>query len=295
VKTSKPDKHPPFLLRAILPNDSSALLLFSERMDSLSISSAKLYSVNGGVLHPLMVNPAEPDYAEILLTYPGRFQPSAVYTVSVLNSMKDCAGNSLEGNSFVSFAIPQVPSSRDLIINEILFNPVSDESEFIELYNRSDKVLDLADFSIALADKHTGDLTRRILLNKHPFLMFPDSYVIITGDAVNLPDNTFTAYRQVLVEESDLFSLPDEEGIIVLSNNLLHTIDEFHYNQSMHADLLALTEGVSLERIDCNVPASSPENWHSASTVAGSALPAEATHRLLFRLIPRTKSPLCRK
>ena len=270
---NNPDKLSPLLLRAILPSDSTVELLFNERMDSASMNSPWLYSANGGLLHPSMVNPVEPDYTAIWLFYPQQFQPSARYSVTVLNSLKDCAGNAIAKNAFTDFAIPQTPACFDLVINEILFNPLSGKSEFIELYNRSTKVLNLADFSIALAEARSGDITRIVSMHQNPFLLFPGSYVVVTSKAKNLPNDCYFTYPSVIVEQSNLFALPDEEGIIVLTDNLSQTIDEFHYCASMHAEFLNNTEGVSLERINSNIPSNLPGNWHSASTAAGYSTP----------------------
>lgn len=273
VKDFNPDRQSPRLLRATLPNDSSVMLLFNERMDSLSANSPLLYSADGGLLHPLQVIPKAPDYSSVMLTYPKRFQPYVMHTITVLNTLKDCVGNTLTPNSLARFARPRIPESFDVIFNEVLFDAVSGTSEFIELYNRSSKVLDLADFSISLADKHTGDITRRILLQDHPFLLFPDGYAVITRDASKLHDSKDPWVQQVILEEDGLFSLPDEEGILVLVYDQSLTMDEFHYYRSMQDELLAAPEGVSLERVDSGKPASSTMNWHSASTAAGYSTP----------------------
>jgi hypothetical protein len=299
VKTGNPDKLPPSLLRATLPSDSSVMLLFNESMDSSSLNSPWLYSASEGLLHPLAANPAGPDYSAVLLTFPLRFQPAVRYTVTVLNSLKDCVGNALAGNSAADFAIPQTPSTFDLIINEILFDPVSGKSEFIELYNRSSKVLDLSDFTIALADLNTGEIVKMVPLNKNPFLIFPAGYVVITREAKSLPDNGYLHYSPVFVELSDLFTLPDEEGIIVLSDHALHTMDEFRYHQSMHAGLFDRKEGISLERIDCDLPTNMPENWQSAATSAGYSTPGRQNSQAVHQehtgeeiiLQPETFSP----
>jgi hypothetical protein len=273
VKGLNPDVQSPRLLRATLPNDSSVVLLFNERMDSLSLNSPSLYSADMGLLHPLQVIPVGPDYSSVMLTYSRRFQPYTIHSITVLNTLKDCVGNTLTPNSLVRFAIPQIPEGFDVIFNEVLFNAISGTSEFIELYNRSSKVLDLEDFSISLADRHTGDIIRRVFLQDHPFLLFPDGYAVITRDAAKLRDNKDEWVQQAILEKDELFSLPDEEGILVLSYHQSLTMDEFHYYRSMQEELLVGVEGVSLERVNSDKPASSTTNWHSASTAAGYSTP----------------------
>jgi len=103
--------------------------------------------------------------------------------------------------------------------------------------------------------------------------LFPGNYIVITDHAISLPENCIRQYPASIVEISDLFALPDEEGILVLFNDFSRTIDEVHYAASMHTEFLQDAEGVSLERTDFDKPAGSPQNWHSASTASGYSTP----------------------
>jgi hypothetical protein len=282
VKASNPDVLPPCLLRAVLPSDSSVLLIFSERMDSASMNSPWLYSASDDLLHPSVADPVGPDYTAILLSYSLPFEYSQSYTLTVLNSLKDCAGNSLCNNAITSFAIPETPSFFDIVINEVLPEPHPGNSEFIEFYNRSTKVMDLSDFSIGLADAETQQLTYTFSLKNHPFLLFPGGYLVITRQANKLPSSCFLNFPQAIVEQNNLFSLPNEEGIIMLMDTLSGIIDQFHYSSSMHAQLLTNPIGVSLERTDPEQPTNDPENWHSASATSGYCTPGEQNSQMVI-------------
>ncbi len=285
----RPDVLSPLLMRATLPSDSSVLLHFSERMDSSSINSTWLYSVDKGHMHPFAVDPVEPDYSAVLLTYPVPFQSSTSYALTALNTLKDCTGNSIAPDAVVHFAISGIPEKEDVIINEILFNPRSGNSEFIELYNRSKKAIRLEELTIALADLRSGDVRRSVSLQNYPYLLLPGNYVVITDLAMNLPENSMARYPASIVEITDLFALPDEEGILVLYDSLSQTIDEFHYVASMHTELLHDAEGVSLERTDFDKPAGSLQNWHSASTASGYSTPGRMNSQAIHEDLPSEK------
>jgi hypothetical protein len=273
VYAHNPDNQPPIILRATLPTDSTVLVHFSEPMDCSSVSSPWLYSVNNGLLHPKAVYPVEPDFATTVLKYSAPFKPECHYTLTLLHSLKDCAGNSISGNAVADFAISQSPESFDVVINEILFNTADSISEFIELYNRSEKVIDLSVFSIALADNQTGIIKKTVHFDKNPFILFPGSYVVLTNNTKRLPPGSYMHNPSVMVEQPNLFSLPDEEGFVVLLDTAFQTIDEFHYFEFMQSDLLSEPTGVSLERINPDNLSNDPENWHSASTTSGYATP----------------------
>ncbi|MBK7438466.1 MAG: lamin tail domain-containing protein [Saprospiraceae bacterium] len=68
-----------------------------------------------------------------------------IYTLTM--SPQDCDGLPTD---IVSTAIARVesPQKNDLVINEILFNPVSGGSDYVELYNRSSKIFSLKDLII---------------------------------------------------------------------------------------------------------------------------------------------------
>ena len=65
-----------------------------------------------------------------------------VYKIT-LNNVSDCSSNTIGALNSTQFGIPQNLVTNDLVINEILFNPKTGGYDFIELYNRSNKIIDL--------------------------------------------------------------------------------------------------------------------------------------------------------
>jgi hypothetical protein len=281
VTSSNPDQIQPQLLRASLPSDSSLMLYFSEPMDLSGLASVNSYSVNHNILHPSAVKPTEPDFSSTLLTFAIPFNPTFLYTVNVLSELTDCAGNALTGPLFANFAAPQTPSAFDVVINEVLFDAADNTSEFIELYNRSDKTIDLSSLTLSLAECRTGIIEKTISFAKSPYLLFPGHLVVITKQGRELHQNIYFSDRSVIIEQPAMFILPNEEGLIVLSDTAFQTIDEFHYNSSMHDALLRATQGVSLERVHPDNPSDDPENWHSASTTSGYSTPGLKNSQLI--------------
>jgi gliding motility-associated-like protein len=273
VMGNNADTKHPFILRATLPSDSSVMLHFSESMDSSSISSCWLYSANNDLLHPVSVDPVEPEYIQTELIYHPTFKPGLKYTVFIQNTLKDCSGNSMLNSQKADFAVPVTPVFFDVVINEILYHAAEGMSEFIELFNRSEKVLDLSVFSIGLIDANTGITKKIISMDDNPYLFFPDHYVVLTRNAKNLPRNCIDLYPSAIVEKPDLFILPDDGGIIVLMDKSSQCIDEFSYSDYMHEEMLTSTDGVSLERVNADEPSDDLRNWHSAATTAGYSTP----------------------
>ena len=268
-----PDVYAPVLVRATLPADSMLLLHFSEPMECTSLMSIEAYSANQGLYHPAEIYPVEPEFRTALLKYPEPFRSGLHYAVSVMNSLRDCVGNSLQGNAMAEFALAEQPSAGDVIFNEIMISPSEGVSEFIEFFNRSDKVIDFSSFQLSLSDEISGTIKKTVSFKNNPFILFPERYVVITKDARDLLQTNNGRYISVLFEIPELFHLPDEGAMLVLSDTSSRIIDELIYSSAMHDNQLRDIHGVSLERIDSERPASDVLNWHSASTSSGYATP----------------------
>jgi hypothetical protein len=261
-----PDELPPKVLRATVPNDTTVRLLFSESMDSASISSRWLYSANHDLLHPDFVDPDEPDYTSVLLSYPAAFSKNLIYSMAVLQTLSDCAGNQLLQNQAVNFGLADVPDTFDLSINEVLFDASSETTEFIELFNRSERIIDLASLSLQFRDLTTGEVAHSVSLHNNPYLLLPGHFVVIAKEAESLSQHCHPPDPSAILELPGLFMLPNQGGTIILKDSYNQTIDEFTYSEELHDPVLTFTCNISLERIDTEKPANDPENWHSAST-----------------------------
>jgi hypothetical protein len=273
VNAENPDFEKPELLRASLNADSSVMLYFSEDMDSASLMDPLNYYGSRGLLHPAKADPVEPAFAQVNLFFKAPLNYTLTYSVTVLNSLKDCAGNYLKNNAQADFAIPQPADSFDVAINELLFDTPPGMSEFIELFNRSEKVIDLSGFSIASCNVNTDSVMRRIFLKETSFLLFPEQYAVLTRRADQLPDVKSLLDFSNVIEQPSLFALPDKEGQITLFNAKDQIIDRFCYNPSMHSVFIKAEEGISLERINADRPTNEPDNWYSAAYDKGYSTP----------------------
>lgn len=273
VNAGNPDIQKPELLRASLGQDSSVILYFSEDMDSISLMDPLNYYASQGLFHPVKADPIGPAFSTASLFFPGSLNSALTYSVTVLTSLKDCVGNSLQNNATADFGIPQESDSFDVVINELLFDTPPGVSEFIELYNRSEKVIDLNGFSVASCNISTDSMMRKTSLHEMPFLLFPDQFAVLTRQSDLLPDKDNRPDLSGVIELPSLFIFPDKEGEIVILNSRNQVMDRFYYNPSMHSVFIKEKEGISLERINANMPTNDWDNWSSASFAKGYSTP----------------------
>jgi len=184
------------------------------------------------------------------------------------------------------------------VINEILFDASDGESEFIELYNRSAKTIDLSEFTLALCDPISDSIIRQTTLKSYAFLLFPHDYVVLTRNADHLSNPAKRLDLSHVVEQPALFTLPDKDGEIALLDPHNLIIDRFRYSWRMHSAFLSKTEGISLERLEADRSTNDINNWCSASSLSGYATPGYENSQLLManqekeiQVIPAVFSP----
>lgn len=164
--------------------------------------------------------------------------------------------------------------AQELIINEVLFNPIKDGFDYVELYNNGNDTTNLQEFLIANRNA-TNDLANLKICSKEEALLAPACFAVLCGNTKWLlqqyivPENAF-------VIQCALPSFPDDEGsIIIASKTDTLIIDELNYSEKWHFELIDEDEGVSLERINYNIATNDQQNWTSASSASNFASPGK--------------------
>lgn len=159
-----------------------------------------------------------------------------------------------------------------LSLNEILFDPVPLSCDYIEIVNRSEYPVNLAE--ISLCNRNTrGELGSPKALSRDKYILEPGAYCLLTSDLESLSrEFSLDSTLQYLIIKS-MPSMPNEKGCVVLLDRAGNIIDEFSYTSSMHHSLLSNKEGVALEKIHPDLPSADPGSWLSASADAGYGTP----------------------
>lgn len=280
VYDSNPDLDAPELIRISVIDENSIQLFFNETLDSLSAMQTGIYSVDQSIGNPVSVQFNATDFKSLILEFTTSFSTSLVYVLDINGGITDCVGNEIDDKNSGSFAIPVSPEENDLVINEILFNPLPDGSDFIEIYNRSEKTFDLKDLRISSFNIEKGEYSDIEHIVNEGYLIFPGDYLVLTENSEFTKEQYYTSHPEGFIE-MDLPSFNDDNGMIILIDKSLNIIDKLAYDENMHFPLLATDEGVSLERINYNRPADDETNWHSASELVGFATPAYENSQFL--------------
>ena len=254
----------PKVARVSMLDDNMVLLWFDQQMNRTSLAEAAHYQVEELGLYPVEVvcNPVNLTSVELLFDF--SFQEGELYTL-LLNGLENCSGHLIKTNTRVRFGIPNTILPGEVLINEILFDPISPGVDYVELYNHSDKTFDLSELKLGVIRESFPNPTDTVLkaITEDSRLFLPQSYLLLSTDA-------YTVGRQYDCDipdfvDMDAFpSYPNSGGIALLMSREGMVVDRMSFSEKMHYPLLKETKGVALERVSWDVPSEQADNWHSA-------------------------------
>jgi len=185
------------------------------------------------------------------------------------NDIPDTAQN-LSGPMQMQFEYikKSLPQPGDIVINEVLFDPTSGDSPFIELYNTSAKFIYSND--IVLSIENDNVISEIPDLKDH--LIHPDAFIVFTTDRFSTIFS-YPSSNSSSIFEIDLPSISRDFGSMILQTRSGSVIDSVFYHKNFHHALLDDPRGVSLERINPESQARSAFEWNSASQQSGWATP----------------------
>lgn len=259
----------PELLHSFCPDSTHILLYFTKPVDSAAAESISRYTISNSI-RILRAVTIPPLYTNVLLQTETILDTQTVYQVTV-QGMPDCKGQ-YGADAVISAGMSKKAGAGDLVINEILFNPVTNGYDYVEFYNKSRKVLDVAGLFIAGMNS-SGAISGINQLSSYSFSLFPGEYLVATADPAGLRGHFMVKFPDRIQVISSMPSLPDDEGAALLLDNQGSILDEIHYKDDWHFALIRDPEGVSLERLDPSGSSQDAGNWHSAASTAGYGTP----------------------
>lgn len=141
----------------------------------------------------------------------------------------------------------------DLVVNEIMYSPTSSEPEWIEIYNKSSKQINLNGYQLVNSSSKSKVVSKSIILN-------PEEYFVITRDS-----SMYQTYPKLSKFSVATFaSLGNTKDKVVILDSLDRTIDSLEYKNTWGGAI-----GKSLERIDWVHTSTDSTNWKTSSNELG--------------------------
>lgn len=269
---NNPDSQNPVIQFVEIQNDSSVWIQFSEGIRNLDQLKSENFTTHPTelVVDSLAYDPVFCNRLFLRVNKP--FPRYPLTTIVPKMVFTDFAGNASVPYFPLLVGASSEAQAGDLVINELMFNPVSGGTDFVEVFNRSQKVLRLSDLYIsAVTADGVPEKLYPASLKRIPVI--PGSHWILVPNAIILEKFHQLRAPWIVSETSGFPSMPDDFGRVAITNSKGTVIDRVDYDQNWHFSLLSSQDGVSLERIHPDGPSQSSQNWHSAAYTSQFATP----------------------
>ncbi|HCA42752.1 MAG TPA: hypothetical protein DEP28_05810 [Bacteroidetes bacterium] len=157
-------------------------------------------------------------------------------------------------------------SKGDVVINEIMYDPLTGNAEWIELYNPKNFAIKLTGWKFNESNSFIN------VSDTCEFNFTPGSYLVISSDSTiynRFPDLRNLSANQKLVISTSSFSLSNDGEPLKIYDAKNNLIDSVYYKSNWQNPNLASTKGFSLERINPLFPSNEASNWSSSTDILG--------------------------
>ena len=251
--------------------DKSIRLHFNTDRTFLPHFEGEYFRINPGNIIPITAS-WDDNTGQLVLGLDHELKAQEAYTLST-QELAIC-GIMLQIEDYLIFNQPKV-QYNDVVINEILFNPQAEGSDFVEVFNRTSLPINLQGWQLG----------NRILSEK-PLLLPPQEFLVLTAERNKIIHTHANAIAARVHEMASIPSYANQQGIVTLFSPQ-GLVDSLYYHASMHAPLINNPKGISLERQSYDEDSNLPGNFKSAATLIGGSTPG-------FRNSTATDS-LCKK
>lgn len=227
---------------------------FSEPILSTQLADSLHYILHGSYLSVDAVNP---DIPSVELSVANSFISGKSYTFKI-TGLNDWCGNSLK-DTLLSFVFNSI-APNDLVFTEVMIDKTPSEGlpeqEYIEIYNRSGKTIELENWKLWVGGK-TKLLTR--------YEMKPKSYLVLCSENAALELQPFGN----VLGMPGFPSLPNEYAALQLLDTLDQKVCELYYSNTWYHDSEKDNGGWSLEIIDIERTCGPIYNWKASESNMG--------------------------
>ncbi|MGB0404536.1 MAG: lamin tail domain-containing protein, partial [Salibacteraceae bacterium] len=260
VKTLNPSESGPNLLRAEVVNDSVIELFFDQVVLYSDWGVVKFEFSNGLSENRILEIRSQSVLIELSSTLIERI----IYKVEI-SGLVNCSGLSIEKND-ASFGLAEKGDLNDLVINEIMFDPYSTATtDYVEVYNRSEKIIDLKNWVICEFDENKDTLDGFKVISTTNRSLIPGGFALISKSNADIIKHYPTNNSSSFIQISAMPSYPNDEGTVVLLNDSGLIIDQVNYSDDWHHISIKNVDGIALERLDYERETQDEGNWHSAA------------------------------
>jgi len=155
ILASKPDVTGPRMTGVTVHSSRSLFVSFNEKLSVPINRESIALNPGSGVV---TVSFSDQSRRTILVSLENELKPSTPYELKA-RGLYDCNRNALQDKySSAQFILPEDPLDGDVVINEVLFNPRIGGPDFVEIYNRGSRYVDLNGWKLVRTDQAAANV-----------------------------------------------------------------------------------------------------------------------------------------
>jgi hypothetical protein len=152
---------------------------------------------------------------------------------------------------------------NDLVINEIMFEPDTDNSEYIEFYNPGNSTLNIGGWRI---EDENGNSEK---LSEVSLDIIPNNYFVLASDSSVLDKFRLAENDIVTILNISSLGLVNTGKLILLRDVKGNVVDSVWYSDKWHNENFISTKNIALERINPLLNGNDESNWSSSVNILG--------------------------
>jgi len=259
IQKLQPDTQGPVVTGLSATGLNSVTFTLNESANQIDLNNISNYELKNGAGEIINISDIEISGQNIIITtqQPLNINPNSIK----ISNLKDLIGNVMVTQTIeFSYLTYESALLYDILINELLPDPSPQiglpNGEFIELYNNSNKTLQLSQYKI---------LKSSTIYNFPKYNFLPGSYVILVP---NSELGLWSSYANVIGLTS--FPTLNNDGVaLILQDSAQNTIHSISYNLSSYRDETKKDGGWSLEHTIKEGICDGTDVWKASNDVSG--------------------------
>ena len=170
----------------------------------------------------------------------------------------------------VRWEVSKIPQANNIQITEVMFNALTNCSEYIEILNVSGNYINLKNTFLGHASSSKNE---QFVLTEEEFMLAPNQLAVLVQNKEEINSCYAHCPDALIIEVKDWTSLSDEGGSLWIRNGQNQIIDTILYHKDYHSTLLNDEDGVALEKIDSTQSGLNSTVWSSVGSDQNYASP----------------------
>jgi len=214
-------------------------VIFNQSIHSNITLTPQFFTIDRGAGPILAMLPEDPFFMSFILYPQSPLLHGTIYRLSYNSVVSNCVGDTMLIAGNTEFGLPGIPEWRDVVINEVLFDPFPGGSDFVEVYNRSDRPISLTGMSLGSVRNNppTPPDTTYTMITESCRVLLPGEYALLC-DNFNLVDKYYNCPDSKSYLDTEGFpAYSNEKGGVLLLDENRSVLDAFSYHENMHYPL----------------------------------------------------------